>query len=92
MSLLLVDQAGDPTQQADVATVIMHEGLAYVCLITNSTTHVRSKIESSIPRKRPNLPTTQHDKGISKFFDQIIQAIERHVRFDGKFVRLVTLC
>uniref|UniRef100_A0A5K3EHK0 Protein pelota homolog n=1 Tax=Mesocestoides corti TaxID=53468 RepID=A0A5K3EHK0_MESCO len=82
VALLLVDQAGDPTQQADVATVIMHEGLAYVCLITNSTTVVRAKIESTIPRKRPNLPTAQHDKGVTKFFDQIIQAIERHVRFD----------
>nr|NP_001187651.1 protein pelota homolog [Ictalurus punctatus]ADO28936.1 pelota-like [Ictalurus punctatus] len=82
ISLHLVDQAGDLTQQADVATVLMHEGLAYVCLITNSTTHVRAKIENTIPRKRPNPPTSQHDKGISKFFDQTIQAIERHIRFD----------
>ncbi|KAL7062249.1 hypothetical protein AAHC03_0392 [Spirometra sp. Aus1] len=82
VSLMLVEQAADPTQQADVATVVMHEGLAYVCLLTSSTMHVRAKIECTIPRKRPNLPTTQHDKGIARFFDQIIQAIERHVRFD----------
>ncbi|VDK35425.1 unnamed protein product [Taenia asiatica] len=82
VSLLLVDQAGDPTQQAELAAVVMHEGLAYVCLITNSTTHVRAKIENTIPRKRANMPTSPHDKAIARFFDQIIQAIERHVRFD----------
>lgn len=86
VSLLLVEQAGDPTQNADVATVIMHEGLAYVCLITSSTTHVRAKIESTVPRKRPNLPTTQHEKGIARFFDQIIQAIERNVKFEGELL------
>lgn len=84
VSLLLVDQAGDPTQQADLAAVVMHEGLAYVCLITNTITHVRAKIENAIPRKRANMPTSPHDKAIARFFDQIIQAIERHVRFDGK--------
>lgn len=83
VSLLLVNQASDPTQQADLAAVVMHEGLAYVCIITNSTTHVRAKIETTIPRKRPNMPTSQHEKAIFKFFDQIILAIERHVRFDG---------
>ncbi|EUB58449.1 Protein pelota -like protein [Echinococcus granulosus] len=82
VSLLLVDQAGDPTQQADLAAVVMHEGLAYVCLITKTTTHVRAKIESTIPRKRANMPTSPHDKAIARFFDQIVQAIERHVRFD----------
>ncbi|KAL5113071.1 hypothetical protein TcWFU_010206 [Taenia crassiceps] len=77
-----VKMAGDPTQQADLAAVVMHEGLAYVCLITNTTTHVRAKIENTIPRKRANMPTSPHDKAIARFFDQIIQAIERHVRFD----------
>ncbi|RTG90806.1 protein pelota [Schistosoma bovis] len=34
VAIMLVEQASDPTQQADLAAVIMHEGLAYVCLIT----------------------------------------------------------
>ncbi|TPP67355.1 Eukaryotic peptide chain release factor subunit [Fasciola gigantica] len=82
VAVMLVEQAADPTQQADLAAVIMHEGLAYVCLITSTTTIVRAKIEMNIPRKRPGLPTAQHDKGVTRFFDQIMQALERHIRFD----------
>ncbi|CAH8492235.1 unnamed protein product [Schistosoma mattheei] len=82
VAIMLVEQASDPTQQADLAAVIMHEGLAYVCLITSTTTIVRAKIDTTIPRKRPGLPTTQHEKGLSRFFEQIMQAIERHIRFD----------
>ncbi|GAA47775.1 protein pelota [Clonorchis sinensis] len=82
IALMLVEQAADPTQHADLAAVIMHEGLAYVCLVTSTTTIVRAKIEINIPRKRPGLPTTQHEKGMTRFFEQIMQALERHVRFD----------
>lgn len=82
VAVMLVEQAADPTQQADLAAVIMHEGLAYVCLITSTTTIVRAKIEMNIPRKRTGLPTAQHDKGMTRFFEQIMQALERHIRFD----------
>ncbi|CAH8536650.1 unnamed protein product [Schistosoma rodhaini] len=82
VAIMLVEQASDPTQHADLAAVIMHEGLAYVCLITSTTTIVRAKIDTTIPRKRPGLPTAQHEKGLSRFFEQIMQALERHIRFD----------
>lgn len=84
VAMMLVEQAADPTQNSDLAAITMHEGLAYLCLITSTTTVVRAKIDVTIPRKRPGLPTTQHDKGLLKFFDQIMQAIERHIRFDSK--------
>ncbi|KAA3671369.1 protein pelota, partial [Paragonimus westermani] len=82
VAIMLVEQAADPTQHADLAAVMMHEGLAYVCLVTSTTTIVRAKIETNIPRKRPGLPTSQHEKGMMRFFDQIMQALERHIRFD----------
>ncbi|KAF8566268.1 hypothetical protein P879_09590 [Paragonimus westermani] len=82
VAIMLVEQAADPTQHADLAAVMMHEGLAYVCLVTSTTTIVRAKIETNIPRKRPGLPTSQHEKGMVRFFDQIMQALERHIRFD----------
>ncbi|CAH8609787.1 unnamed protein product [Dicrocoelium dendriticum] len=82
VAIMLVEQAADPTQHADVAAVVMHEGLAYLCLITSTTTIVRAKIETNIPRKRPGLPTSHHEKGLLRFFDQIMLALERHIRFD----------
>lgn len=76
-----VDMACDPTQHADLAAVIMQEGLAHICLITSSMTLVRAKIDLNIPRKRKG-HCNQHEKGMQRFFDNIIQAIQRHVNFE----------
>jgi protein pelota len=78
----LVEEACDPTRQADVAAVIMQDGLAHVCLITPSTTLIRAKIDVVIPKKRGEGKVSQHKKGMERFFSQIMQAIERHVKFD----------
>lgn len=61
VSLERVDLACDVTQNADVAAVIMQEGLAHICLITSSMTMIRSKIDVGIPRKRKG-STSQHEK------------------------------
>ncbi|KAL3877810.1 hypothetical protein ACJMK2_035457 [Sinanodonta woodiana] len=76
-----IEMCCDPTQHADLAAVVMQEGLAHVCLITPNMTLVRAKIETNIPRKRKGM-CQQHDKGLEKFYDMIIQAILRHVKFD----------
>ncbi|KAJ8941545.1 hypothetical protein NQ318_011502 [Aromia moschata] len=81
VSLERIDLACDPTKSADVAAVIMQEGLAHICLITSSMTLVRAKIDVSIPRKRKGF-VQQYEKGLAKFFDNVMQAILRHVNFD----------
>lgn len=79
---MFTDIACDPTHSADLAAVIMQEGLAYVCLVTSSMTLTRSKIEVPIPRKRRG-DCAQHDKGVKRFYEQVMQAIIRHINFDG---------
>uniref|UniRef100_A0A1B6EGQ4 Protein pelota homolog n=1 Tax=Clastoptera arizonana TaxID=38151 RepID=A0A1B6EGQ4_9HEMI len=81
VSLERVDTACDPTQNADVAAVIMQEGLAHICLITTSMTLVRAKIDQVIPRKRKG-NVKQHEKGMSRFFENVMQAILRHINFE----------
>ncbi|XP_028140905.1 protein pelota [Diabrotica virgifera virgifera] len=81
VSLERIDMACDPTKSADVAAVIMQEGLAHVCLITSSMTLVRAKIDVNIPRKRKGF-VQQHEKGLAKFYDTVMQAILRHINFD----------
>lgn len=76
-----VDMACDPTKSADVAAIVMQEGLAHVCLITPSMTLVRSKLEVGIPRKHKG-HVDQYEKGLAKFFESILQSILRHVDFD----------
>jgi len=83
-----IELACDVGRQADLGAVVMQEGIAHVCLVTSSMTIVRAKIEVSIPRKRRG-NCSQHDKGLLKFYDQIIQAITRH--FDFTVIKCVLL-
>ncbi|GBP27945.1 Protein pelota [Eumeta japonica] len=80
VALERVETACDPAATADVAAVVMQEGLAHVCLITPSMTLVRSKIDITIPRKRKGF-VQQHEKGLNKFYDAVMQGILRHVDF-----------
>jgi protein pelota len=81
VALERIDDACDPSQNADVAAVVMQEGLAHVCLILSSMTLVKSKIEMTIPRKRKGQCAT-HDKSMEKFFERIVQALLTHINFD----------
>lgn len=81
IALERIDMACDVTQNADLGAVIMQEGLAHVCLITSSMTLVRSKIDMNIPRKRKGF-SKQHDTGLTKFYEAVLQAIVRHINFD----------
>jgi len=76
-----IEQATDPGRSADLAAVIMQEGLAQVCLVTSCMTITRAKVDVSIPRKRRG-DCSQHEKGLHKFYEQVLQAILRHVNFD----------
>jgi protein pelota len=56
-----LDLACDPTRTADVAAVIMQEGLAHVCVVTECMTLTRARVEVHIPRKRRG-SCENHDK------------------------------
>lgn len=76
-----IEQACDPAQKADVAAVVMQEGLANVVLVTPAMTLLRAKVEVTIPRKRRG-SCTQHDKALERFYEAVMQAILRHINFD----------
>eukprot|EP00824_Muranothrix_gubernata_P006734 TRINITY_DN18668_c2_g1_i1.p1 TRINITY_DN18668_c2_g1~~TRINITY_DN18668_c2_g1_i1.p1 ORF type:complete len:672 (+),score=102.86 TRINITY_DN18668_c2_g1_i1:95-2017(+) len=74
-------EATDPTVTADLAAVIMQEGLAHVCLITRSMTILRARVETTIPRKRKGAQSSR-DKALLTFNENVLQAILRHVNFE----------
>uniref|UniRef100_A0A5S6QLD3 Protein pelota homolog n=1 Tax=Trichuris muris TaxID=70415 RepID=A0A5S6QLD3_TRIMR len=76
-----IEEACNVAQHADLGAVVMQDGLAHVCLITPSMTIVRAKIDLSIPRKR-RFDAGQHDKGLTKFYGAVMQAIVRHFDFN----------
>jgi len=81
IALERVDMACDPTQHADLGAILLHEGLGHIMLVTSSMTIVRAKIDMNIPRKRKGF-CSQHDKGLLRFYDAIIQGVLRHFNFD----------
>uniref|UniRef100_A0A183C9I2 ERF1_1 domain-containing protein n=1 Tax=Globodera pallida TaxID=36090 RepID=A0A183C9I2_GLOPA len=81
MDLHRLELCSDIANKADVAGIVMHEGLANVCLIGSSMTVVKSKIDMQIARKRKGL-TSQHDKSLVAFMNAICVAFFRHVNIE----------
>ncbi|RKO87059.1 hypothetical protein BDK51DRAFT_6690, partial [Blyttiomyces helicus] len=81
ISLERIDRACDVSNRAEVAAVVLEEGLANICLVTDEMTIVRQRIETNIPRKRRGT-ATNHDKGIARFYEQVYQALLRHLNFE----------
>ncbi|KAJ1797748.1 Translation factor pelota [Coemansia sp. RSA 2399] len=88
ISLQRINDACDITRQADIAAVTMHDGLAVICLVTQYMTVVRQRIEVPIPRKRRG-STTNHEKGVERFYEQVYRSIKQHIDFN--IVKVVIL-
>ena len=80
MAIDYMKQACDPAASADVAAVMMQEGLAHICLVGASITTVKGRVETSIPRKH-GAAIAGYDKALNKFFENVLQAVLRHVNF-----------
>ncbi|GLT30538.1 hypothetical protein SLA2020_053320 [Shorea laevis] len=81
MALDILQQASDPAASADLAVVLMQEGLAHILLVGKSVTSTRSRIETSIPRKH-GPAIAGYEKALNKFFDNVLQAFLKHVDFN----------
>jgi protein pelota len=73
-----VKQSTDPSASADVAVVMVTEGFALVCLVGSSCTVVKSKIETSIPKKK-GAAIAGYDKAITTFYSRVYAAVVKHV-------------
>ncbi|KAG6726089.1 hypothetical protein I3842_02G064100 [Carya illinoinensis] len=80
LALDVLQQASDPAASADLAVVLMQEGLAHVFLVGKSVTVTRSRIEASIPRKH-GPAIAGYESALNKFFENVLQAFLKHVDF-----------
>ncbi|KAK0416753.1 hypothetical protein QR680_012661 [Steinernema hermaphroditum] len=76
-----LEEAMDSGAKADVAVIVMHEGIARVCLVTSTMTIVKASINMQIPRKRKGF-TQNHEKGMDRFYNTICLAFFRHVNLE----------
>ncbi|KAI9328170.1 eRF1 domain 1-domain-containing protein [Obelidium mucronatum] len=75
-----IQLACDVAARADIAAILLEEGLATLCLVTASMTLVRGRVELNVPRKRKG--STGHEKGMKRFFEHCFQAILKNVDFN----------
>ncbi|BFZ55458.1 Translation factor pelota [Savitreella phatthalungensis] len=73
-----VNLACDPARTAEVGAVVLQEGLAHICLLTEHMTVTRLRIEQSIPRKVRG-SSSQHDKSLERFYDTVYEGVRKHL-------------
>jgi protein pelota len=66
VALGVVKEAVDPASRADVGAVVMQEGLANICLITEHQTILRQRVEMAVPRKRQG-GASDHDSVVGVY-------------------------
>ncbi|CAJ2506603.1 Uu.00g077890.m01.CDS01 [Anthostomella pinea] len=62
-----------------VAAVVMQEGMANICLITEFRTILKQRVESTIPKKRS--ASSDQDSGMRRFFDKTLSTLLRSIDF-----------
>ena len=75
-----INMACDPSNTAEIAAVLMQSGLANICLVTKHMSLVKAKIQTKIPKKRSI--GNAHNKAKRRFFDAIIEGLQRHIKYD----------
>lgn len=74
-----LSQALSDDKNGATAAVVMQEGLANICLITEFRTVFKVKVESVIPKKRD--AAADQDAGMKKFFDKTLSSLLRAIDF-----------
>ncbi|KAA8913399.1 eRF1 domain 1-domain-containing protein [Sphaerosporella brunnea] len=79
VALETVRAACAPGENADIAAIVLHEGLACICAVTEHTTIERQRIEMSVPKKRS---PEAHERGMERFYKAITEAFLRLFEID----------
>lgn len=81
ISLGVLQESTDVRKRAEAWAVVLQEGLANICVITEYQTILRQRVESTIPRKRQGHGADAHEKGLQKFHETVAQTLWRHLDF-----------
>lgn len=90
ISFGIVLAASSVETKAEVGAVVMEEGVAHLCLVTENMTVLRNKIEKSIPRKsRGDGGGSSHDKALGRFYEMVLATMVRN--FDIEKLKVIIL-
>ena len=77
----------DQTRGTEAVAVVMEEGIANICFLTQFQTILRQRVDVSVPRKRAGAGrSADHDKGLAKFFAITLETLMRQLEglMEGK--------
>lgn len=87
ISLEVLRELKDPKKRANKSTVvvavIMQEGLANICAITEHRTVLKQRVSTPIPKKRQG-GAAAHDERLGRFFDQSLAALLKHITVESE--------
>ncbi len=75
-----LEEATNPQKKAEIVAVVMEEGLANICFVTQYQTLLRQKVAMKVTRKRDGSGrSAKHDKGLEKFFKVVLDTLLRQI-------------
>ena len=78
VALEMLKEATDTERRAELWAVVLGEGTANICMITEHQTILRQHIEVSVPRKRRG-GVDGHSKGMDRFFSTVLATLLRQI-------------
>ncbi|CBX91407.1 hypothetical protein IAQ61_010763 [Plenodomus lingam] len=78
VALNMLKEACDSRRRAELWAVVLGEGTANICMITEHQTILRSKVEVAVPRKRRG-GAEAHSKAMTRFFSSTLSTLLRHL-------------
>ncbi|KAH9862775.1 hypothetical protein J1614_010868 [Plenodomus biglobosus] len=78
VALDMLKESCDNDRRAELWAVVLGEGTANICMITEHQTILRQKIEVAVPRKRKG-GVDGHTKGMTRFFSTTLSTLLRQI-------------
>jgi protein pelota len=86
IALEQLEEATNPQRKAEIVAVVMEEGIANICFVTQYQTILRQKVSTYIPKKKVASgrrsiakSSSKHDKGLGKFFKLVLDTLLRQI-------------
>jgi len=80
-SIKCLDEAEDVTNRAEVAALLIDEGLVNLCFVTRFMTVIKFHLNVSIPKKR-KYSAKSHDSALNNFFSSVYDGVVRNTNFE----------
>ena len=78
VALMRLEEACSEKSRAQAAAIVMQEGVANICLLTDAMTLTKAHITQAIPRKRKT-SANAHDKSVDRFYQVVYDSMLRLV-------------